>query len=77
MKASGSNAGFSLVEVMVAIVILGVAVVGLTRGLTTALGASKDAERQTAAALFASGKIELIRTMGLPADGETTGDCGS
>ena len=67
---------FSLVEVMCAILILGVAVVALTGGITTALSSSKEGEVQTVAALFASGKIELTRVEGAIAEGETRGDCG-
>ena len=38
MNAPPLNSGFSLIEVMVAILILGVALAGLTHGITTALG---------------------------------------
>jgi prepilin-type N-terminal cleavage/methylation domain-containing protein len=68
--------GFSLIEVMVAIVILAVAVVGLTQGFTTALASSKDSELQTTAALFAAGQIESLRAAGGLADETTEGDCG-
>ena len=47
-------AGFSLIEVMCAILILGIALVGLTQGLTTALSSSKESEQQTMAALLLS-----------------------
>jgi prepilin-type N-terminal cleavage/methylation domain-containing protein len=71
------NAGFSLVEVMIAILILGVAIVGLTQGITTALGSTKESELQTTAALFAAGQIEQLRAEGGISDKETDGDCGS
>jgi prepilin-type N-terminal cleavage/methylation domain-containing protein len=71
------NAGFSLIEVMVAILILGVAVAGMTRGITTALESSKESEQQTTAALFAAGKIETLRAEGGLENGETDGDCGA
>jgi prepilin-type N-terminal cleavage/methylation domain-containing protein len=74
MNLSRSNAGFSLVEVMVSILILGVALVGMTQGLTTALSSSKDAELETAAALVAAGQIELLRAEGLIRDGSTDGE---
>jgi len=77
MNAPSFNAGFSLVEVMVAILILGVALVGLTRGITTALDSSKESEQQTTAALFAAGKIETLRAEGGLENGETDGDCGT
>ena len=71
------NAGFSLVEVMVAILILGIALVGLVQGVNTALVSSKESEVQTAAALLAAGQIETIRAdlFGI-SDGETDGTCG-
>jgi prepilin-type N-terminal cleavage/methylation domain-containing protein len=70
------NAGFSLIEVMIAILILGVAVVGLTQGLTTALTAGKDSENQTQAAMLAAGQIETLRTDGMLEDGDDDGDFG-
>lgn len=75
-RASHSDSGFSLVEVMVAILILSVALAGLTRGLTTALSSSKESERQTIAAQFAAGQIETLRAEGHLVDGVTEGDCG-
>jgi general secretion pathway protein I len=77
MSAISHNAGFSLIEVMVAILILGIALAGLTHGITTALGSSKDSELQTIAALFAQGKIETLRAEGGLKDGEDEGDCGA
>lgn len=76
MRTRHRNAGFSLVEVMCAILILGVALVGLTQGITTALGSSKESELQTAAALIAAGQIEMRRAEGALKDGTTEGDCG-
>ena len=69
-------AGFSLVEIMCAILVLGVGLVGLTEGLTTALRSSKESEIQTAAALIAAGQIEELRAAGYLVDGDTEGDCG-
>ncbi len=71
------NSGFSLVEVLCAILILGVALAGLAQALTTALASHKDSELQTTAALIAAGQIETLRAEGGLADGsETEGDCG-
>lgn len=70
-----NTGAFSLIEVMVAILILGIALVGLTQGITTALGSSKESERQTAAYLFAQGKIEELRATVI-IEGEDEGDCG-
>jgi general secretion pathway protein I len=77
MNAPLHQAGFSLIEVMVAILIMGIALVGLTHGITTALDSSKESEQQTVAALFASGKIETLRAEGGLENGETDGDCGA
>jgi len=77
MNLMSHNAGFSLVEVMVAILILGIALVGLTQGITTALSSSKESELQTVAALFAAGQIETLRAEKDLTDGTTTGDCGA
>ena len=77
MKPPRSNEGFSLVEVMVAILILGIAVVGLVHGITTALASSKESELQTVAALYAQGKIEELRAKETLENGEDEGDCGT
>ncbi len=67
---------FSLIEVLAAILILGVAVLGLTEGITVALASSKDSELQTTAALYAAGRIETLRAEGDLVDGDQEGDCG-
>src|SRR5436305_14723152 len=78
MSAVGETrqSAFSLVEVMCAILILGVALVRLTQGITTALGSNKESEIQTVAAQIAAGLIETLRAEGGVTDGETEGDCG-
>lgn len=70
------NAGFSLVELMCAILILGIGLVGITQGITTALRSSKESELQTTAALIAAGRIELLRADGYLTNGEDEGECG-
>ena len=66
--------GFSLVEVLCAVLILGIAIVGLTEGLTGALTSNKEAEVQSAAALLAAGQIETLRAEGYLVEGETEGE---
>ena len=73
MNRPRSSAGFSLVEVLVAVLILGIALVGLTQGITTALGSSKESERQSTAAFLAAGRIELLRADPDFTDGYTEG----
>lgn len=63
------SAAFSLIEVMCAVAILGIAMVGLTHGITTALTASKESELQTAAALIAAGRLETLRADGFIEEG--------
>jgi type IV pilus modification protein PilV len=74
VNALRSSEGFSLIEVLCAILILGIGIVGLTRGLTTALSSSKESELQTTAALMAAGRIETLRAEGDLADGSEEGD---
>lgn len=71
------HAAFTLVEVMVAIVILAIALTGLTQGITTALASSKESESQATAALFAAGQVELLRAESDLTDGTDQGDCGA
>ena len=74
MSTRRSENGFSLIEVMVAVVILVVAVTGLAQGITTALRASKESEWQTAAAWLAAGQMELLRATETYPAGVTEGD---
>lgn len=71
----GRRGGFSLVEVMAAVLILGIGLVGLTEGLATAVKSAKDSQIQAAAALYASGLIETLRAEGYLTDGESDGEC--
>ena len=70
------QSGFSLIEVIFAISILAVAVVGLTEGITLALQSSKESELQSTAALYAAGLIETLRAEGDLEDGDKDGACG-
>src|SRR3569833_3556148 len=76
MKYCRHNAGFSLIEVIVAVAILSIALVGLAHGISVALSSSKEAELQTTASMFAAGLIEELRAEGGITDGQTQGDCG-
>jgi len=70
------TSGFSLVEILCAMLILAVALTGLVQGVTTGLSSSKESELQTVASLFAAGQIETLRAEGDLKDGTTEGECG-
>jgi general secretion pathway protein I len=76
MSARRHHGGFTLIEVMCAILIMGVALVALTRGLTTALGSTKDSEVQTTVVALAAGQIETLRASAVLTDETTDGDFG-
>jgi prepilin-type N-terminal cleavage/methylation domain-containing protein len=69
------RAGFSIVEVMIAMLVLGVGVVGVAEGIGTAVRSSREAQVHSAAALFAEGLIETLRAEGYLTDGVTEGEC--
>jgi type IV pilus modification protein PilV len=69
--------GFSLVEVLCAILILGVGLVGLTSAIATALRSTRESELHTAAALFAAGLIETLRAEEYLVEDTAEGECGS
>jgi prepilin-type N-terminal cleavage/methylation domain-containing protein len=76
MNKQRHNSGFSLIEVLCAILIMGVALVALTRGITTALASTKDSGVDTAVVSLAAGQIETLRASGVLTDETTDGDFG-
>ncbi|MGO8697973.1 MAG: prepilin-type N-terminal cleavage/methylation domain-containing protein [Limisphaerales bacterium] len=76
MKNAPRQAGFSLIEVMLAVLIMGIALVGLTHGMTTALESTKDSAQQTSVVMLAAGQMETLRAEGFLSDGTTEGDFG-
>jgi len=68
--------GFSLIEVMVAVAILAVALVGLAHGLTTATASSRDGALYSQAVWIAAGRVESVRGELFPVVGETEGVTG-
>jgi prepilin-type N-terminal cleavage/methylation domain-containing protein len=70
------NGAFSLLEVLLAVVILGVGIAGLAEGVTLSLRSSKEAERHTQATLLAASRLELLRAEGRLIEGEEEGDFG-
>jgi prepilin-type N-terminal cleavage/methylation domain-containing protein len=76
MSARRHDGGFSLIEVSCAILIMGVALVALTRGMTTALASAKDSEVQTTVVSLAAGQMETLRASAVLTDDTTEGDFG-
>ena len=73
---SARERGFSLIEILCAVMVLGVALVGLAEGITVSLHMGKEAQRYTTAVLLATGRMETIRAEGDFIAGEETGDFG-
>jgi prepilin-type N-terminal cleavage/methylation domain-containing protein len=76
MRSSRRHAGFSLIEVMCAVLIMGIALVGMAHGITTALNSTSDSGVQTSVVLLAAGQMETLRADGFLEDGTTEGDFG-
>jgi prepilin-type N-terminal cleavage/methylation domain-containing protein len=68
--------GFSLIETLCAVLVLGIALTGMVQAVTAALSGTKESELQTVAALFAAGQVETLRAEGELRDGVTEGECG-
>ena len=71
------NAGFSLIEALVSLLILGIGIAGISQGLALSYGSSRAAESRTSAAMLASARLELIRAEGMILAGEDEGDFGA
>lgn len=72
----GGERGFSLIEILCAVLVLGIALTGLTEGITVSLRTAKEAEYHTSAVLLAAGSMETLRAEGDFIVGEETGDFG-
>lgn len=75
MRARGSSrpeAGFTMIEIMVALLLASLAILGLTALLTTSAATTGDARHVTEATTLAQDKIEELRTQ-VPTGGTETG----
>lgn len=68
------KAGFTILEAMIAVVILAVALLALLRVMPVGIKGSKLAEETTIATMLAQRKIEETRAGTFPAAGTTTGN---
>ena len=66
--------GFSLVEALCALVILGFGLVGITEAITLSLRSSKNSEYHSTAVLLATGIVETLRAEKYFPTGEDDGD---
>lgn len=69
--------GFTLIEVMCGILILGVGIAGLSEGIATALRSSRESQLLAAALVEAEGVIEMLRADGYVTDGSSEGECSA
>ena len=63
--------GFTLIEVLVAMVVLGFALLGLFSLHSVALSASRQSEKMSVAAMLAKTQMEYLMTLPLPSDGSS------
>ncbi|MEM7235875.1 MAG: hypothetical protein AAF517_27150 [Planctomycetota bacterium] len=66
--------GISLVEILLAVLILGGGVVGITQGITASLRGSHTAEQYSTAVYLACGQMELTRADSFVYEGSDAGE---
>ena len=66
MKRASSQAGFTMIEVMIAVLLSAIAVIGIVGLYTVESRASTMSRRKTEAAELAQDKVEELRTMVAP-----------
>ncbi|MBN2490887.1 MAG: prepilin-type N-terminal cleavage/methylation domain-containing protein [Planctomycetes bacterium] len=76
-SCAGPQEGFSLVETLVATIVLGVGLVGMIHGITAVLEASQVAENYSRAVFLAAEQMELLGAEGTLRAGEFSGDFGA
>jgi Tfp pilus assembly protein PilV len=73
MRQTRSERGFTMVEVMIAILLTSIAVIGIMALFMTETRASSYSRHSTEASALAADKLEKLRTMSAPASGGDTG----
>ena len=69
-----SRRGFTLIEVLAALVLLAIVLPAAMRGVSLATNAASDAERKTTAASLASSKLQEVLATGQYESGTMSGD---
>jgi Tfp pilus assembly protein PilV len=72
MNSTKSERGFTMVEVMIAILLTAIAVIGIMALFVTETRASSYSRHSTEAAALAADKLEKLRTMSGPIGGTET-----
>lgn len=72
----GRQNGFTLIEVMIAICIVGIGLMAMAKFQVAALGADKLAREQTEAAMWASNQAETLLSLPMTDPALATGDNG-
>ena len=70
------NAGFTLLEIMITIAIVGIALVGIIRALAMSVDVCNKSRNISIATLLAKGKMAETESRGFPDVEEITGDFG-
>ncbi len=67
MKILRTVAAFSLIELMIALLLLSIALVGVTKLLSSTLFSDRDSKAYTAAATLAETQLEQLKSIGFAA----------
>jgi len=74
-RPSGRTAGLTLIEVMIAVLVLGVGVIGAAGLQATALNATRTAEATQRLAATARSELDVVRGMAFTTTEATTTNC--
>ena len=70
------NAGFTLLEIMVTLAIVGIALVAILRSLAMSVDVNNESKNISIGTLLAKGKMSEVESLGFPDVDETKGDFG-